>query len=113
MQKPLPPYGKPLAQLLSQGLRPRNDVYVFIGEGAWKKGENFHLSYPERTLVLPAWLPAYNYHWPVKDCEMTIVDTGYANEDYITELICELYSHKAREVWLITTEYQLIKYHKE
>ena len=109
----LPPYGKGLYDLIQQNLKPSNSVNLFIGTKAWDKGRAFSVSYPNRTLILPAWHDPYLYYWPVKDCDILIVDTGYANDDYIESLVISLYQHQAAIVRFIDPDMNLIVYHKE
>lgn len=107
------PYSKPLADLIKTGYAPTNDVNVFIGMKAWNKGKIFALSYPQRTLVLPAWQNPSDYYWPVKECSILILDTGYAEPDYLYDLAACLYENEATIVRLIDTDFKLINYHKE
>lgn len=109
----LPPYGKPLYELLKSGKLPNNSVNLFIGTKAWDKGRAFSTMYPTRTLILPAWLPAKDYYWPVKGCDILIFDTNFALEDYVDELAKLLYQHGATIVRFVNHESQLIVYHKE
>ena len=109
----LPPYGKPLADLIASGNRPSNSINLFIGTKAWDKGKAFSISYPTRTLILPAWLSAITYYWPVKACDILIHDTSYSDPEYVDELVYALYQHDADIVRFINDEKKLITYHKE
>lgn len=111
--KKIPPYGKPLDELIRSGLRPTNSINLFIGTHAWEKGKSFSLSYPTRTLALPAWQSPHNYSWPVQGCDILIHDTSYANEDYVRELAYALYQHEADIVRFINSEKSIITYHKD
>jgi hypothetical protein len=108
----LPPYARPLHDLISSGVRPSNDVYVFTGEHAWEKGKNISISYPDRTIVLPPWLSPFTYYWPVKDCDMLIVDR-FSESFYIDEVAICLYEFGARIVHFIDFDDTFITYHKE
>ncbi len=109
----LPPFGKPLADLQAQGVAPKDSVNIFIGNKAWKKGENFSISYPTRTLIIPPWQSPSIYRWPVRDCDILIVDTGYAEPEYITTLAIELYKADAEIVRCITPSFKIVVYLKE
>jgi hypothetical protein len=109
----LPPYGKPLYELISKGFKPNNSVNLFIGHNAWKKGEAFSISYPSRTLILPPWLSSVDYFWPVKSCDMLVHDTSYSEQEYINRLVFSLYEHDADIVRVIDSKKNLIIYHKE
>lgn len=109
----LPPYAKPLNELINKGFRPNNDVHLFIGQHAWEKGRIFSNRFPERTLIIPPWLPATNFIFPVKQCDILIVDTGFANADYIHELVYCLYRDAANNVRLITPDYSIVLFKKD
>ena len=93
--KKIPPYGKPLAELIKSGKTPNNSINLFIGNLAWQKGKNFSVSCPERTLIIPPWDAPYLYWWPVNSCDVIIFDTGYAEQDYINDLVECLYTDGA------------------
>ncbi len=109
----LPPYGKPLHLLITSGYRPAGSINLFIGNHAWEYGCGFAVSYPTRTLILPAWIGADSYSWPVFGCDILIHDTGYADTDYVSELVTALYQNDADIVRFINSARQLIVYHKE
>ena len=109
----IPPYGKPLDNLIKSGYRPQNSINIFIGTRAWEKGRGFSISHPTTTLVLPAWEAAAYYFWPVKGCDILIHDTSYADDDYVNELVCALYQHEADIARFINDEKKLIIFHKE
>ena len=111
--KKLPPYGKSLQDLQQKGLRPTNSIKVFMGNNAWKKGDGSAINYPERTLVLPPWICASSYTWPVKDCDILIFDSGYAEMGYIENLVQCLYLDGADIVRYVSPELKLTVYYKE
>jgi hypothetical protein len=87
----IPPYGKALYALQKSKVIKHHIVIVWIGLNAWKKAEKFFLKHPSGTLALPAWESPDKYFWPVKNCDVLIEDTGYAEDDYVDDLIYELY----------------------
>ena len=109
----IPPYGKSLFELQKKGLKPNNSVYVWIGLNAWIKGRVFSNSMPNRTLVLPPWESAIKYDWPVKDCDVLIQASPYADQDYIEETVYYLYKHDAEIVRAVSGDFTLTVYHKE
>lgn len=109
----LPPYAKPLYELITSGFHPNNDINVFIGNKAWNKGKAFSVSFPERTCLVPPWDSPCSYYWPVNNCDILVVDTGYANSDYLYELAECLYEHCAKIVRVISPDFKLSIYHKE
>lgn len=108
----LPPYGKPLHDLLQSGSHPKNDINLFIGHKAWKKGEAFSISYPTRTLIIPPWNNPGNYFWPVQNCDVLIIDTGYAEKQYLSNLAGVLFEHGASVVRGITPDFEIFKFSK-
>lgn len=111
--KKLPPFGKSLNEIVQKGFRPTNSINLFIGHNAWNKGQNFSISYPTRTLVLPPWLSPSNFYWPVTQCDVLIFDTGYADIKYVEDLVFSLYSDRADIVRYISPEFTLTVYRKE
>jgi len=108
----LPPFGKPLALFLDTGGRLENDINLFFGHKAWEKGKSFSQMYPCRTLTLPPWDHPCHYFWPVKNCDVLIFESGYADESYITDLAGALFEHSANIVRCVTSQYELIKFDK-
>jgi hypothetical protein len=105
----LPPFSKNLCHLIRNGSRPLNDINLFIGDDAWQKGKSFSISYPDRTLILPPWISAHEYFWPVKDCGVIIFDTGYASDGYVEEVVLTLFGHGASIVYFICKDNVLNK----
>jgi hypothetical protein len=113
LRKKFLPYSKPLADLIKSGFAPSNDVNVFLGQNAWAKGKKFAVSYPERTLVLPPWENPSDFYWPVKECDVLVCDTGYAELDYLHDLALCLYESAASIVRMISPDFKITIYHKE
>lgn len=112
-KKKIPPFGWPLFNLIKKGLRPKNDVLLFIGNYAFKKGRSFSINSPMRTLVLPPWLPSEHYYWPVKQCDVLIFDTGYAEINYVENIVCCLFKDEANVVRFISPNQNLTIYKKD
>jgi hypothetical protein len=110
----LPPCGKLLYEIIKLGKRPKLDVCIYIGRDAWQYANRNRKNFPESTLVLPAWLPAGDYDWPVKNCDCQIWDTDYStDEDYIEELVFCLYHNQARRISCIRTLGEIIRYKRD
>lgn len=108
------PYGKPLTDLQNSGFKPANNaIYVWIGINAWKKGAAFSISYPTRNLVLPPYESPFIYHWPVKECDILLYDTGNCDDDYIEEIAYCLLQSDANKVHYISPDYEFKYFHKE
>lgn len=109
----IPPYGKPLKDLLNSGQLPDNSVYLYIGNEAWEKGQLSSICQPFRTLILP---PAHSpliYDWPVNGCDILMVETSPVDTDYIETLVSILFSYGALIVRLISNNFLLTVYKKD
>lgn len=109
----IPPYGSELFHLQKQGLKPATTIFLWIGNSAWKKAkESVHLR-PVSTLLIPPWFCPSTYFWPVNDCRVLIVDTGYAEDNYLNDIAYCLYQGGADVVMCLTHDKNLIVFHKE
>ena len=113
MHKKIPPFGKKLADLQAEGLRPFGSIFLIIGITAWQHGKAKAISYPLRTLILPAYECPFSYFWPVKECDVLILDYGYPELDYIDELAYALYEYKAEIVRYLSPDEKLTVFYKE
>ena len=111
--KIIPPYSKPLHDLQLTGHAPKNSVYIWIGNNAWIKGKSFSASQPTRNIVLPPWDAPEKYKWPVFECDILIQDTGYAELDYVTDLVFCLYQDGASIVRYVAPDFTLTVFHKD
>jgi hypothetical protein len=101
----IPPFGKPLYDLIQSDQRPQNSVYLFIGKDAWKDGKSSSLTRPTRTLALPPFHPPTFYDWPVNECDILIFDSGGCEEEYIEEIVFTLLKSQAEIVRCITPDF--------
>lgn len=108
----LPPYGKYLYIALSEGNNPTNDVYLFVGKHAWGKARNSFVMRPTRTLCLPYDHFPEHYDWPVKGCDILVLDTGNGAHRLIDLSLC-LYQDGAKIVRSISPYNLLTIYKKE
>jgi hypothetical protein len=109
----LPPFSKPLYELIKSGRLPENSVNVWIGNKAWDMGKSFSISYPKWTITLPPWNDPYYYIWPVRGCDVIIWDTGYAEDDYVEDLAYCLLREGANKALYSSPEYKLTIYNRE
>lgn len=72
--RPLPPFGNEAAFLLSMGVQPRNDIFIFAGINAGQKAKAFEKT--QVVLCLPPNENPLNYFWPVAYCAVLLFDTG-------------------------------------
>jgi hypothetical protein len=100
----VPPFGKPLKALLQEGHLPNNSVYLYIGDLAWKKGENSVISRPTRTLILPPKSSPLDYEWPVNGCDILMIATSNFSQEYIESFAQLLFSYGAIKVTFISTD---------
>jgi len=109
----LPPYGKPLRDLLQSGQLPSNDVYIYIGDKAWDKGKMSSYSRPSRTLILPPNQSPLAYEWPVSSCDILLIETSQLDTEYIENFVQILFDHNANKVILISTNMLTTIYKKD
>lgn len=117
MKKSLP-YGKILNNLQKQQLRPANSVYLWTGSKGRQQAYESSICRPQRTLWLPHWDLPDDYWWPVKGCDILLIDTGQpdgsdSEEKYIERIVVHLYRYGAAVVRSISPSYNLTIYHKE
>lgn len=101
----LPPFGKPLYELLQLNSRPNNDIYLFIGKNAWNEGKTSSLIRPERTLILPPFDSPFLYNWPVNECGILIYDSGESTKEYIEDIAICLLQSQAEIVRVIAPDF--------
>jgi len=109
----IPPYGKPLKELLQSGQKPSNSVYLYIGKDGWKKAENTFLSRPTRTMLLPNNHRASDYDWPVSGCDILIIETSPLTDQYIEDVVQTLFIQGAIKVTLISVDFSTVIYEKD
>ena len=109
-----PPYASPLRALLSQGLRPVDDIFLFIGTKAWQKCEGLSITFPDRLMMIPAWSDPSIYSYPVTDCSILLFDTGWAKDDYVEDTVSCLFEDGAKKVYFFSTDFKTqLTYHKD
>jgi hypothetical protein len=101
----IPPFGKPLKALLDAGALPNNSIYLYIGKFAWQKGKSSSICRPARTLILPSSERPIDYMWPVRDCDILIIETSPQKATYIEDVVYILFKHEAFKVTVITVDF--------
>jgi len=109
----LPPYSKPLHQLLTSGQKPTNSVYVFIGSESWDRGKVSSRTRPTRTIALPPDHSPFAYDWPVKGCEILIIETSELVTEYIESIAQALFDYDAERVVLLSLNLLSTTYKKD
>lgn len=109
----LPPFGKPLKDLLNSGQLPNNSVYLYIGNEAWDKGKISSYYRPTRTLILPPDCSPLLYKWPVNGCDILMIETTFLDTGYIENFVNILFEYGATRVTLIDIELFLTIYKKD
>ena len=97
----LAPYGKSLLTQLSQGNKPRNGVWLFMGPRAWYYAKQ-HRARGQAVLLLPKYESPESLIWPVQDLPVLIFDLSYMppHEMYIKRLAFQLLKSGAEKVYL-------------
>jgi len=109
--KLLPPYGKEAAFLLSWGVQPRNDIFIFAGLNAWQKAKAFGDT--QVVLCLPLGTDPSIYFWPVKDCSILLIDTGGLNITDVEKISYHLLLSSASIVRAVLVNYTLVVYRRD
>ena len=104
--KKLPPYGKPLANLLAQGKLPNNSVYCFCGKEAWQRAAASAKC--RLTLCLPFGTDPFDFNWPVAHCDILIYSTGGMQRIKLERFTYCLLHHKAFVVRVISNDYSFL-----
>ncbi len=104
--KQLAPFGNYLANQLLV-----SDEYqvaiVFMGNSGYARATDFqsHLPY---TLCLPAFSSPFKYVWPVKNCEVYLVDTDQSSLSFVRTCALCFFGYGAREVRYVNRYRSLI-----
>jgi hypothetical protein len=107
---PLPPYGKEAFFLLSMGVKPRNDIFVYVGEKAWQKANVWEDK--QVLLCLPLGENPANYFWPVSDCPILLIDTGKLSLFDIEEIAYYLLMFNAEIVRALPVNKPMVIYRR-
>lgn len=109
----IPPFSKPLKELLQSGQLPANNIYVYIGINSWEKGTLSSIPRPTRTLVLPPNRKAIDYEWPVKDCDILLIETSLITDVYREDVVYVLFKYDALNVTVIKADFSTLFYKKD
>jgi len=109
----LPPYGKPIKALLQTGIVPKNDIYIYVGEYAWDKGKKSYKTKPDRTLILPPTDSPQQYEWPVKGCDIIIIETSQLPNELLEDIVYVLFIYGAKQVITISKDLRNTFYEKD
>lgn len=107
INKKFPPYGKKLFEFYREGIKPSNDIFIFLGDDAWKRAKLF-LEIHWTTLLLNDSKPN-EYRWDfVRGSSVLIFDTSEVGSEIIRHLAYELLRWGATRVVVILVNYTLI-----
>lgn len=109
----VPPFGKPLKELLQSGQLPNNNVWLYIGDKAWEKGKSSSIARPSRTLILPNGHNPLDYNWPVNGCDILIIETSPVDTEFIEHFVNLLFAEGAIKVTLISVNLLSTIYKKD
>lgn len=114
MQKKVIPYGNHFITLFADGVRPKNDIYVFCGTFAWQRCTSRNQNKTiQPALCLPPWDSAFNYVWPVRGYDILVFDTGNSDIDYLEEIALCVLEAGAQICRIVDMENKLSIYRKE
>lgn len=106
----LPPYGKEAFFLLNMGVKPRNDIFLYAGEYAWRKAKIWEDK--QVLLCLPLGANPANYFWPVNDCPILLIDTGKLSLFDIEEIAYYLLTFNAEIVRALPQDKPMVIYRR-
>ena len=85
-RKRLPPFGRDLSEALLRGQKPRNDVRIYLGHGAWDQARYANDQSLWVALALPDDQPPEAFRWPVSGCSVLVVPLANIDGDIIQRL---------------------------
>jgi len=101
----LPPFGKYLENI--KEIACINSIYLFIGPNSFTKAKDWFNQRPG-TICLPPYDCPSLYRWPVKDCDILIIDTGFCESDYLNDIAYFLYLYGAVKVRCLLSDNKLL-----
>lgn len=112
MKKKTPPFGKALAFYLLNNDPSAKYIYLFIGINAWHAAKKRSFT-NSLILCLPPFESPLIYEWPVRKCDILVIDTGMCEQDYVEGIAICLLHHGANIVHYCSPDYQLTIYEKD
>jgi hypothetical protein len=104
--KELAPYG----QYLAEKLRTCNDyeiAIIFMGSNSHAKAESLQVEIPS-TLCLPSLDNPFRYIWPLRNCDVYLLDGDYSKDSFIKYCAGCFFSYGANIVNYISSNRILI-----
>lgn len=111
-RKRLPPYGKHLDEAIDRGLRPLNDVKLYVGSGAMDAARLAQDSILV-ALALPDGSRPADFRWPVAGCGVVVFETSVTGAELLQSLALELFKAGAHVVRVVHTTGGLTVYRAE
>jgi len=108
-----PPFGKPLKELLEIRQLPSNSIWLYVGSKSWEKGKLSSYCRPTRTLILPPNELPFGYLWPVKGCDILMIETSPLADLFIEDIAGVLFRDGATKVTFISINLFLTVFKKE
>ena len=106
--KPYPPFGAILNQILVAKIIPEYGIYIFVGENAWYQAKLMN-SKSTLALCLPPNTSPEAYNWVANSLSFIIYDTGESNPDLLWELAITLKKQGAKSVVLHSSFLEIIE----
>lgn len=110
LKKPLPPFGSHVQGKIRQGIKPTNDIFLFVGTNAFALAEKFSSS--QWVLTFSANHSPYEYDWPVQNCSVLVFDRGGVKHSTIEQLAHALLMAGAAIVRIVLVNYRLVIYRR-
>jgi hypothetical protein len=107
ISKRLPPYAKKICDGLKNGMKPKNDIFIFLGKYSWKKAASF-LNIHSVASLPDGDNPANYLWWFVKGFSVLVIDTSGVGSEVIRRLAYELLKAGATVVRVVLVSYKLV-----
>ena len=97
--KPLPPFGRRLLVALQCGHKPKNDIFLFVGQNAWQNAKYFYNW--QDVLILPPHHHPDEFNWDVvRGLSVLVRDADNVQYEVIRKLAHSLLSSLASVVYV-------------
>lgn len=111
MNKKLPPFAKKFVAESQRGIKPDNDIFIFLGDDAWRKTRAFLILHWV-TLLPNDDLHPENYCWSfVNGNSVLVAETSHTDYQIIRRLAFELLTAKATMVCVIPLNQNAVFFH--
>jgi hypothetical protein len=98
--KPLAPYGTHLVSRL-RNKSPYEIVLIFMGKKGSERAASFQPHLPF-TLYLPHQVSPLKFEWPLRNCDVYLVDTDHSQLSFVRFCALTFFSHGANKITYVS-----------